>query len=325
MIITRAPFRISFSGGGSDIPSFYEKFGGAVISTSINKYIFIDIHPYFFEDRIQLKYSQTENVDHVSKIEHKIFKRVIEKYQLKGVEITSTADLPSGTGMGSSSAFTVALLQSVNAYKRIFLSKNQLANEACQIEIEDLKNPIGKQDQYASAIGGLNFIEFNQSGSVEITPIKIPGNKIKELEEKLLIFYTGDTRDTNEVLKNQHSELKKNPERKNNLSKMVQIAKKMRNELEKNNFDNFGELLDESWELKKTLSKLISTDQIDSIYKKAKNVGAIGGKILGAGNGGFLLLYCPVEKQLALRNSLNLLKEIKFEFETSGVQVIYYN
>ncbi len=324
MIIARAPFRISFSGGGSDIPSYYERNGGAVISTSINKYVYIEAHPFFDHTRIQLKYSRTENVDSPTKISHRIFQRVLSKYDLNGIELTSTADIPTGTGMGSSSAFTTALLQCVHAYRGRFRSQEQLAEEACKVEIEDLGAPIGKQDQYASALGGLNFITFHRDGSVEAQPVLCKRESLDRLDQSLMLFYTGVQRDANEVLSRQVSEMNKDTKKIDVLTEMVSIARKMRVALEEDQLDSFGKLLDDTWQLKRTLTSGISNSEIDDLYHLARDHGALGGKLLGAGNGGFLLFYCPLDRQKLLRSALGHLKEVPFTFESGGTRVIYY-
>ena len=324
MIIARAPFRISFSGGGSDIPSYYERNGGAVISTSINKYVYIEAHPYFDPTRIQLKYSRTENVDTPAKISHRIFQRVLTKYDLNGIELTSTADIPTGTGMGTSSAFTTALLQCVHAYRENFRSQEQLAEEACAIEIHDLGAPIGKQDQYASALGGLNFITFHRDGTVDAQPVLCKPRSLDRLSRSLMLFYTGVQRDANEVLSRQAIELKKDVRKIDVVNEMVEIARNMRVALEADELDLFGKYLDETWQIKRTLTSGISNSDIDDLYQLARSNGALGGKLLGAGNGGFLLFYCPEDRQQRLRNALGHLREVPFAFESGGTRVIYY-
>lgn len=325
MIITRAPLRISFSGGGSDLPMHFEKFGGAVLSATINKYVYVEIHPFFDLNRVQLKYSSTENVDDPRLIRHRIFRRILEKYALNGVELTSTADIPTGTGLGSSSSFTVALLQTVHAYLKQFRSPAQLADEACRVEIDDLGNPIGKQDQYAAALGGLSYIEFHQDGSVETFPVSMDAERIRELNANLMLFFTGMSRDANAILLDQTANLRADWTRTEKLRRIVVIAKEMRECLETNQLDRFGALLHETWILKKTLANEISNAAIDSYYHIARSAGAIGGKLLGAGAGGFLLLYCTREWQPEVRKALSMLRETKFSFESGGVRVVYHN
>ena len=321
MIITKTPFRVSFCGGGSDMANFYEKYGGCVLSTSINKYCYISIHPYFNENQTLLKYSENELVDEISQIKHKIFRQVLGDMNIHGVEITSTADIPGGTGLGSSSTFTVGLLNTLNCYKGKFVSKNKLAALACEVEIERLGNPIGKQDQYGAALGGLNFIKFNQDGSVSHEPIMMDGKTYKKLQKNLLMFYTGTTRSANTILAEQTKNITSEDKAKN-LLKMCGLAKDMKSALESNDISSFGKILDEGWQLKKELASGIANPEIDEAYEIAMKNGALGGKLLGAGGGGFLLFYCEEEKQAQLKKAIGL-KELDFSFERDGTSVIY--
>ena len=321
MIITKTPFRVSFCGGGSDMANFYEKYGGCVLSTSINKYCYISIHPYFNENQTLLKYSENELVDEISQIKHKIFRQVLGDMNVHGVEITSTADIPGGTGLGSSSTFTVGLLNTLNCYNGKFVSKNKLAALACEVEIEKLGNPIGKQDQYGAALGGLNFIKFNQDGSVSHEPIMMEGKTYKKLQKNLLMFYTGTTRSANTILAEQTKNITSEDKAKN-LLKMCGLAKDMKSALESNDISSFGKILDEGWQLKKELASGIANPAIDEAYEIAMKNGALGGKLLGAGGGGFLLFYCEEEKQEQLKKAVGL-KELDFSFERDGTSVIY--
>ena len=321
MIITKTPFRVSFCGGGSDMANFYEKYGGCVLSTSINKYCYISIHPYFNENQTLLKYSENELVDEISQIKHKIFRQVLGDMNVHGVEITSTADIPGGTGLGSSSTFTVGLLNTLNCYNGKFVSKNKLAALACEVEIEKLGNPIGKQDQYGAALGGLNFIKFNQDGSVSHEPIMMEGKTYKKLQKNLLMFYTGTTRSANTILAEQTKNITSEDKAKN-LLKMCGLAKDMKSALESNDISSFGKILDEGWQLKKELASGIANPAIDEAYEIAMKNGALGGKLLGAGGGGFLLFYCEEEKQEQLKKAIGL-KELDFSFERDGTSVIY--
>lgn len=324
MIIVRAPFRISFGGGGSDLPQYYRNWGGAVLSASINKYIYIDLHPFFDEKRIQLKYSQTENVGAPGLIKHRIFRCVLERFNLCGVELTSTADIPSGTGLGSSSSFTVALLQCVYAYMGMHRSKAALAAEACEIEVEILQSPIGKQDQYAAAMGGLNFIRFEKDESVFVEPVTINRSRMDEFNSRLVLFYTGITRDANGILEEQGRAMQDGSHKECAMHKMVALAGAMRDCLEAWRLDDFGALLHESWKLKRSLTGHISNGRIDDIYELALSAGATGGKLLGAGGGGFLLLYCPPGKQANLLRKMSFLKQFPFYLESGGSQIVYY-
>ena len=321
MIITKTPFRVSFCGGGSDMENFYEKYGGCVLSTSINKYCYISIHPYFNENQTLLKYSENELVDSPDQIKHRIFRQVLTDMGVHGVEISSTADIPGGTGLGSSSTFTVGLLNTLNCYKGKFVSKDKLAKLACEVEIEKLGNPIGKQDQYGAALGGLNFIKFNQDGSVSHEPILMEGKTYKELQKNLLMFYTGTTRSANTILAEQTKNITSEDKAKN-LLKMCGLAKDMKVALENNDISSFGKILDEGWQLKKELASGIANPAIDEAYEIAMKNGALGGKLLGAGGGGFLLFYCEEEKQDQLKKAIGL-RELDFSFERDGTSVIY--
>lgn len=321
MIITRTPFRVSFAGGGSDIPDFYRRYGGCVLSTSINRYMYISIHPYFDDDRISLKYSETETVTDYSDIRHSIFKRVLQDMEINGVEITSTADIPSGTGLGSSSAFTVGLLHVLYCYKGKYVSKQRIAEEACDVEINKLGNPIGKQDQYAAAMGGLNYITFHEDDSVSVQPMIIDSPIYKNLQENIILFYTGITHDANSILREQKQGLSSSG-KTNNLKEMCTIAKQMKESLEKGILSDFGDLLNEGWMKKKELAAGISGSDIDRIYELAMKNGAKGGKLLGAGGGGFFLFYCEKENQKDLEDALHL-KRFPIKFERDGSSVIY--
>lgn len=323
MIISRAPFRVSFCGGGSDIPSFYEKYGGCVISTSIRKYVYLTINQAFNKDSITLKYSKTEIVDDIDKIQHKIFHQVLKDFNLKGVEITSMADIPAGTGLGSSSSFTVALLRALYAYSEKAVSTYKLAREACQVEIEQLGNPIGKQDQFAAAFGGLRYYEFCPDGFVKVEPIVMPHDTYHQLEKNLLMFYTGDVRDANNILGEETKNLATQEDKINSTKKLCDMTRELKTHFENNDIDILGPILKESWELKKSLAKGISNPMIDKHYEAAIAAGSTGGKLLGAGGGGFLLFYCPTEDiKQNVRKSLSDLKELEFEFDQAGCSII---
>lgn len=321
MIITKTPFRISFAGGGSDLASFYEENEGCVLSTSINKYCYISIHPYFDEKYTCLKYSENELVDNIQNIKHKIFKQVLNEENLSGIEITSTADIPGGTGLGSSSTFTVGLLNTVSCYLGKFRSKHYLAERACEIEIEKLGSPIGKQDQYAAAYGGLNFIKFRRNGEVIVTPIVMKAETYRKLQNNLVMFYTGNVRSANSILKEQKSNMSDKNKIKN-VKDMCKLAERMKECLENNDLSTFGKILDEGWKLKRTLATDVSNPEIDRLYEVAMKNGAVGGKLLGAGGGGFLLFYCEPQYQDRLEKALNL-KRFDFTFENEGSSVVY--
>lgn len=321
MIITRAPFRVSFCGGGSDLPSFYEKYGGCVLSTTIKKYMYLTIHNYFEKDKIVLKYSKTEIVDDFNKIEHRIFRQCLNDFNLKGVELSSMADIPAGTGLGSSSTFTVALLHLLHTYKGEYVSKYKLAKDACAVEIEKLGEPIGKQDQFAAAFGGLKFYEFLPNGFVNVEPIIMAPESYKKLENNLLMFYLGGTHSASAILKEQSQNVK-SVDKAEVQKKMCDIARQLKVELQNNNVDAMGELLHENWILKRSLASGISNHLIDDTYEKAMNAGATGGKLLGAGGAGFMLFYVPEEKQEAVREALSHLREMEFEMDNSGASIV---
>ena len=321
MIITRTPFRVSFAGGGSDIASFYEKHGGCVLSTSINKYMYISVHPSFELQNTVLKYSETEIVQDISDIQHKYFRSVLDMLRISGVEIVSTADIPAGTGLGSSSSFTVGLLHSLYSYKGKFVSKEKLAGKACEIEIDILKNPIGKQDQYAAAYGGLNFYSFNRDGSVFVEPIIMKPEMFQRLENNLMMFYTGKVHSASTILAEQSKNITEGDKEQSQL-KMCELARELREELQHNNVDAMGEILHEGWKLKRTLASGISNPFVDETYDLAIRKGAVGGKLLGAGGGGFLLFYVPEKRQQEVRAALNL-TQMPMSFDRQGSSVIY--
>lgn len=320
MIITRTPFRVSFCGGGSDIPKFYEKNGGCVLSTGINKYMYITIHKSF-DNTIMLKYSETEIVKHWSEVKHSYYKQMLSDFDLTGVEIVSTADIPAGTGLGSSSSFTVGALHAMYAYSGKYVSHERLAREACEIEIEKLGQPIGKQDQYAAAFGGLNFYKFNKDGSVSVEPLILKKDQYRRLEENLMMFYTGNVRSASAILKEQIKGISDIDKEKKQIQ-MCELAYALRDELIAGNIDSMGEILHKNWMLKRELANGISSGMIDGYYEKAMSNGALGGKLLGAGGGGFLLMYVPTERQQRVREALGL-QELKFGFDYQGSTVVY--
>ena len=321
MIITRTPFRVSFCGGGSDLAAYYEKHEGCVLSTAINKYMYISIHPAFDPGQIVLKYSQNETVDRLDAISHRIFRCVLEQFGAMGVEITSTADVPAGTGLGSSSAFTVGLLNALNAYYGKETSKDILAENACDVEINRLGAPIGKQDQYASAFGGLNLIHFLPNGKTVVEPVRIKSETLAVLERRLVMFYTGDMRDANGILAEQKANISAD-EKSAGLARMCALARELKAAAEADDLDAFGQALDANWRIKREMARGITNPDIDSCYSTAMANGAGGGKLLGAGGGGFLLFYCREEDQPRLRAALKL-REFPFRFDQQGTQVIY--
>jgi D-glycero-alpha-D-manno-heptose-7-phosphate kinase len=321
LIISRTPFRLSFAGGGTDLPSFYQEEEGAVLSTALNKYMYITVNKRF-DDSVRLGYSKTEIRDKVTEIEHPIFKHVTQKYVPQGgVEIISMADIPSGTGLGSSSSFTVGLLHALKGYMGRFQSAEELAAEASDIEINHLKEPIGKQDQYIAAYGGLQFIRFLPSGQVCVDPIVCSKETRSRLESSCMLFFTGKTRDAKSVLREQ----KENTgAKRDTLRAMAEVARKLKSVLEsEGNLERFGKLLDEAWQLKKSVASNVSNAQIDDWYERALRAGALGGKILGAGSGGFLMVFCDPEKQDRVKAELRDLRPFETKFEIQGSKIIF--
>tara|TARA_B100001250_G_scaffold213427_1_gene183078 strand:- start:32446 stop:33402 length:957 start_codon:yes stop_codon:yes gene_type:complete len=315
--------RMSFVGGGSDLPNFYKNYKGAVVSTSINKYIYISLQNYFDSSRIKLKYSKLEEIDNTNSIKHPIIRSLLSHFNLnKGLEITSSADVPGGTGLGSSSTFTVGLIAAICKYLDLSYSKEKIAKLACHTEIEILKEPIGKQDQYAASFGGFNFIEFNKDGFVNVQKIKTTSSLVHTLESNLHLFYLGGIRSAKSILESQNNSLIEGQiiEGQN---KMVKLAYKLRDSIESGDVDNFGHLLHENWMLKKTLSSQISSLEIDEVYNLGLKSGALGGKLLGAGGSGFMLFYCDQKNMKTLKSNLSEYRYFDFKFDVTGTKIIY--
>lgn len=291
MIISRTPLRISFVGGGSDIAAYYNQSPGAVVSTAINKYIYITVNKKF-DKRIRASYSKTENVDTADQIEHPLIRECLKKVGIeRGIEVTSMSDIPGeGTGLGSSSSYTVGLLNALYAYVGKYASAEKLARDACEVEIEILKDPIGKQDQYIAAYGGLQFIQFLSDGNVDVSPIICSPEVKKTIEENCLLLYTGLTRSSGKILARQSKNMKDDVDKRVVMIQMVSLAHEMQRLLNNNLTKEFGDLLHESWILKRKMADGVTSEGIDRWYEIAKKNGVEGGKILGAGGGGFLLL-----------------------------------
>jgi len=304
--------------------TFYKRHPGAVLSTSINKYMYISSHRFFFPGQVRVKYSETETVNSIDELKHPLLREAMRKTGVtQGIEISSIADIPSGTGMGSSSSFTVGLLHCLYAVKREYVTHEQLALEACEIEIEILGEPIGKQDQYAAAFGGLNIIHFHPNGDVRVEPLYVKNDIYKRLQDNLLMFYVGNQRKASVIL----AEQKKNAsheEKFNLLRSMVLLVSDLRNCLYTGQLDDFGKIMHENWILKQKLASQITNTQIDDIYKAGIRGGASGGKLLGAGGGGFMLFYCERAKQQKLIEELKPLEKFDFDFEREGSKVIYF-
>jgi len=326
MIISRTPFRISFFGGGTDYPVWYKKNGGVVLSTTIDKYCYIVLRyfPPFFSNKHRIVWSQIELVNNVNKIQHPVVKVVLKFLKInKGIEIHHIGDLPAKTGLGSSSAFTVGLLNSLYALNGSIFSKERLAKEAIHIERDILKENVGSQDQMAVAYGGFNKIYFNGNDEFKVEPIIVTRDRISQLENHLMLYFTGFSRIASEVAKDQ---IKNTPQKSKELTLMYQMVDEAIDILKgKRSILEFGKLLNESWQIKKTLSDKISNSEIDNIYEKALRAGAVGGKLLGAGGGGFMIFFVAPENQPKVRKALKGLLEVPFNFEKDGSQIIYYN
>jgi D-glycero-alpha-D-manno-heptose-7-phosphate kinase len=325
MIITQTPLRMSFAGGGSDLPSFYRQFGGAVVSTAIDKYVYVNVNKKF-DNRIRLSYSRTEDVESVDKIEHRVVRGALKKLDISGgLEITSIADIPSlGTGLGSSSSFAVGLLLALHAYQSTYISPGDLAEEGCAVEIDLCGERIGKQDQYAAAFGGLNFFRFERDDSVIVEPILCSGEALLRLQSSLVTFYTGQTRQTSSILNEQSEQAGSNPKTQKLLQRMVKLAYELRTELNRGHVEALGQILDEGWRLKRELHPDVSNRVIDLCYETAKRAGAVGGKLLGAGGGGFLTFFAPPELHTQIENAIGL-RRVDVCLERSGSRVLLYH
>ncbi len=321
MIISRTPLRVSLAGGGTDISDYYRAGHGSVVSCTIKKYVYVTVNKRF-DDDIRVSYSKTEIVDSVDKLEHGLVREALRKVGIRnGIEITTIADIPSkGTGLGSSSAITVGLLNALYAFKGHRAGPRKLAEDACEIEIERLKEPIGKQDQYIAAYGGIQHIRFNADDTVVLDPVVCPAKTKRDIENHLMLFYTGKTRQAKDILSKQR---KNSGANKAALDKMRDQADRLFQDLSALQVGRLGEALKEGWELKKSLAKEISNPDIDGMYSKALAAGAVGGKITGAGGGGFLVLFAPPEHQWSVRNALGGMREVEFRLEPQGSKVIY--
>jgi D-glycero-alpha-D-manno-heptose-7-phosphate kinase len=321
VIIVQTPLRVSFFGGGTDFREFFAEEGGCVLSSAIDKYIFVTIKKRF-DQLLRIGYTRTEMIPAVHEVQHELIREALRVTGIeRGVEITTMGDIPSaGSGLGSSSTVTVGALHAMHAYLGEMVPAEQLASEAIKIELDVLGKPIGIQDQYIAAFGGLRFIVFRPDGGVACESIRLPPPLQRRLNENILLFFTGITRQAGSVLAEQQRNIKS---RRAVLREMKTLAFTARAELEAGNLDALGCLLHESWQLKKQLAGAISNDAIDAMYQAARQAGAIGGKITGAGGGGFLLLYCPLDKQERVRSALDSLQELPFQLEMDGTKVIF--
>lgn len=321
MIITRTPFRISFAGGGSDLPSFCSEHPGVVVSTAINKYMYLTVKKRF-GNTFRVSYSKTEIQETIDQIEHPLVRECLKTVGVRnGLEIASIADLPAQSGMGSSSSFAVGLLYALHSLEGHVVGPEQLAREACHVEIDLLEEPIGKQDQYIAAYGGLQMIQFHPDGRVSVDPVVCRAETKRELNRRLMLFYTGSTRAASAVLSGQAANAKEN---RCALHRLCEIAFALRDVLTAgNDLNEFGRLLHAAWQYKKTLEKSITNERIDGFYERAIEAGALGGKLLGAGIGGFLLFFCEPHHQDRVRAALKDIQEVPFGLDPGGSKVIY--
>jgi D-glycero-alpha-D-manno-heptose-7-phosphate kinase len=323
MIITRTPLRVTLGGGGTDLPSYYEQYGGVVISAAISKYIFISINQTFTPDYF-LKYSALERVDKPSAIEHPIVREVLLSHDVEpSVEIVSMADIPSGTGLGSSGAFTVGLLRAIYAMRRDHVSAGDIADEACRIEIDRLSRPVGKQDQYVASFGGIKTFTFERDGSVSVAPLALSTDTFHDLEEHLLMFFTGYSRAADQVLEEQRTRSTAGDASMiDNLHFVKELGLRSKAALESGDCEGFAALMHEHWEHKKKRSNAMSNANIDRWYETGLANGALGGKLVGAGAGGFLLFYTPDPRRLRTAMTAEGLTEVRFTFDSDGSVVV---
>ena len=326
MIINRTPFRISFFGGGTDYPIWFEENDGAVLSATINKYCYITCRylPPFFDYKYRIVYSQREEANEISGIDHPSVRECLRFMELdRGVEIHHDGDLPARTGLGSSSSFTVGLLQALHALKGTIISKKHLALEAIHVEQKMIKENVGSQDQTIAAFGGFNKIIFTRNNNVEVQPITIKQEKLEDLQNHLMLFFTGFSRKASEIASEQ---IKKTPDRCFQLKRMHEMVDEAIEILNSGNIsiEEFGKLLHETWTLKRSLTDKISTPRIDEMYESARAAGAIGGKLLGAGGGGFILIFARPSDHQRIKEKMKGLLHVPFRFESLGSQIIYY-
>jgi len=328
MIITRAPLRIPLGGGGTDLPAYCSQYGGFILSAAINKYVYISLNKPNVQDVIRVKYSKTEEVVDISELKHDLIREALKLTDMNDkIEISAMADVPSGTGMGSSGSFTVSLLTALHSYKREHISHRDLAEEACKIEIELLKHPSGKHDQYMAAFGGITCLEFSKDSTTKITPIYLSQHCEDELRSNILLFYTGIRRDSCDVLKEQNDGTKSSDGVVcEAYHEIKEIGVMIKTALEKGALEGFGRFLHKHWLVKKRTSGKVSCSEIDELYELGMKEGAFGGKLMGAGGGGFLMFYCPSDggRKANLRKSMEQagLREMLFDFDNEGAKVL---
>jgi len=324
MIITRSPLRISLGGGGTDLPSYYRQHEGSLIAAAIDKYVYIMLHDTF-QKEIIIKYSHTERVQHPDQIQHPIIREALKFLDIRSenFELASLADIPAGTGLGSSSSFTCALLKAFHTYNKTFIKPDDLAEEACHIEIDVLKEPIGKQDQYISALGGINCFTFCKNGQVKTKELNISKDTLYNLEDHLLLFFTGYSRSASNVLREQDDKSKKNdPAMIDNLHFVKELGYKSKIAFERGDLEEFACIMNVHWERKKQRSGAMSNDRINTWYDIAMKNGALGGKLIGAGGGGFLMFYAEDTKKLRKAMACEGLQEVRFRFDFDGSKVV---
>ena len=324
MIIARSPLRISLGGGGTDLPSYYREFGGFLIAAAIDKAVYVCVH-YTFNAEITVRYSRIERVQEACEVQHPIVREALHSLGIteRNLEITSMADVPAGTGLGSSGSFGTALLKALHRFRNKSITQESLAAAACRIEIDVLKEPVGKQDQYVAAFGGINCYEFRADGSVAVTPLNISDETLEKFEDRVLMFSTGIVRQAPEILKDQDDKTKKrSSEMISNLHQIKQIGYESKTVLEAGKLEDYGKLLHEHWERKRQRSKGISNPQIDHWYEIARANGAIGGKLIGAGGGGFLMFMADDPKHLRRTMAAEGLPELRFKFDFEGARII---
>jgi len=325
MIITRTPFRISLGGGGTDLPSYYSKYGGFIFSATLNKYMYVCINRPAADNLIRIKYSKSETVKTIEEIKHELVRESLRHTGIKNnIEIASLADVPAGTGLGSSGAYLVGLLKGLHELKRENLSTQELAEEACKIEIDILRKPVGKHDQYLAAFGGFTIMDIERDGEVKVSKANLSRDIIEALENKLVMYFTGVSRQASVILERQSSQAKIDESQvTKSLTRIKEIGIEIKNSLERGNLRNFGRLMDEHWQTKKKMSNKISNSRINTLYELAKENDVLGGKIMGAGGGGFFLFYCDGDKK-RLREVMTKkgLKEMPFKFELEGSKVL---
>jgi D-glycero-alpha-D-manno-heptose-7-phosphate kinase len=322
--MTRSPLRISLGGGGTDLPSYYQEHSGFLLAAAIDKYVYILIHRRFVP-RILLKYSQLEEVERIEDIKHPLIREALKlvRWEDLAVEITSMADIPAGTGLGSSGSFTTALLKALHAQLKNLVHPGELAEQACHIEIDLLKEPVGKQDQYIAAYGGMTCFRFLPNGQVEAWPLKISQRTLHDMEDHLLMFFTGYTRSAGAILKEQDSKSKSHDSSMvDNLHFVKQTGRDIKDALEQDNLQRFGELMNAHWEHKKARSSSMSNERINHWYDLARENGAIGGKLIGAGGGGFLMFLCEERSRVRQVMAEQGLEEVRFRFDFEGTKVV---